>query len=406
MTTFSGLPAPRAQPPAAAGPRAPRPVQPPAAPTHRGRPWRAAPLALLPTLLLLSGCGGGAKSAAADAATDAPADAAQTAPAPTLQTTTSTKLESTDGGPSVMTTRIETVRVTVGTTASGDSITTTVPVEALSTNAPANAPRVPLQLRPTTEFYYTEFYYVISTGQALGGPAGQPLRSERTLTFSFEKPGPAAADGALTLTGTIGRVTAQASGAGRTQDLDSARPDAITNPLGPLRGQLDQPFTVVLDATGQPGTPTGLPAPAPGGQGLVARLLAPAELRQALALALDIYPPRQAPGVAVGDVWEQSRLLTVNGATLNLHPEYTLTGIADGVAHVRVGGRVFGIGNTTATGTIVGTYDYDLATGLLRRGELTQTCNIEAAPVPAGAPAATYQLVLTTRVEGIIGGIP
>ena len=401
MTTFSSLPAPRAQPPAAAGPRVPRPAQPPAALTHRGRPWHAAPLALLPTLLLLSGCGG---SGAESAATDAPAEATNSAPTSTLKTTTTTSSETTNGGSVVTTTRTETVRETIETSPGGPTSTTTVPVNALSTTAPADAPRVPLQLRPTTEFYY-----VISTGQALAGPAGQPLRSKRSLSFRFEKPGPAAADGALTLTGTIGRVAAQASGAGRTQELDSERPDDATNPLGPLRGQLNQPFTVVLDATGQPGNPTGLPTPAAGSPGLAARLLTPTELRQALAQVFDIYPPRQAPGVAVGDVWEQSRTLTVNGATLNLQPEYTLTGVADGVAHVRVGGRVFGIGNTTATGTIAGTFDYELATGLLRRGELTQTCNIEAAPAPAGVPAATpatYQLVLTARVEGIDEVIP
>ncbi len=96
----------------------------------------------------------------------------------------------------------------------------------------------------------------------------------------------------------------------------------------------------------------------------------------------------------------------MNGATLSLQLTYTLTGVADGVAHVRVAGTVVGLGNTTATGTLAGTYDYDLTTGLLRRGELTQTCHLEtASTAPAGAaPApgspAGYDLVLTTRVEG------
>ena len=75
---------------------------------------------------------------------------------------------------------------------------------------------------------------------------------------------------------------------------------------------------------------------------LFPRRLAPARVEDVLRQVLDIYPPPHERGLAVGDVWEQTRSLTVSGEPLTRHLSYTLIGLDRGTACVRLRGKLVG----------------------------------------------------------------
>lgn len=246
-----------------------------------------------------------------------------------------------------------------------------------------------------------------------GSVNGQAIDVSNVMTMGYHFAVTGASAGWKKLTSTISKIAMSVNTGGVNINYDSDKPvdtsDMVNSTMGKILGSMKGgQFTFIMNEKGDIGYVSGInemvnrmtnatPDAGPMAAGM-SNAFNEENFKQNLKQAFGLYPGKP---VKPGDSWTSTTSASNAGVEMQMNNVYTLESVIDNIANVKVNSKISSpqdsSAKVTTSGTITGTVQYDIPSGVAVNGDLETNMNMNVNANGMSIPMTTD---VKTKITG------